>query len=278
MIVLCSRLRRSNIRTLPSAPQLTKTSTLPAQKRTSKTSLSCAISCVLAVRDGISHMVHVVSMLEVMISFGDMVFQSNEVKGAVCSGVLEFDRSASGVSFGSCGSRVFTEDDRVMVLLIVFPEFCGRDHNRKWSPEVARRSVDCFCDDGGSHRIRVTGKEHVASAMALYSRPKGDAPGPETSWGVICVSRMRIYMGSELAPKCCVTIRHIQSCGCLQDSFQWPSCLRCCPLERSTCTNRRHKCSTVPNNCCWRRPCSDRWSVRCHVRRFLGPWLSLRGV
>ena len=31
MMVLCSRLRRSNIRTLPSAPQLTKTSVLPAQ-------------------------------------------------------------------------------------------------------------------------------------------------------------------------------------------------------------------------------------------------------
>ena len=44
MIVLCSRLLRSNIRTLPSAPQLTNTSTLLAQKRTSKTSLSCAIN------------------------------------------------------------------------------------------------------------------------------------------------------------------------------------------------------------------------------------------
>ena len=40
MIVLCSKLRRSNIRTLPSARQLTKTSTLFAQNRTSKTSLS----------------------------------------------------------------------------------------------------------------------------------------------------------------------------------------------------------------------------------------------
>lgn len=44
MMVLCSRLRRSNMRTLPSAPQLTKTSTLFAQKRTSYTSLSCAMS------------------------------------------------------------------------------------------------------------------------------------------------------------------------------------------------------------------------------------------
>jgi hypothetical protein len=101
MMVLCSRLRRSNMRTLPSAPQLTKTSTLPAQNRTSNTSLSCAISCVLAVSDGMSQMVHVVSILDVMMSFGDIVFQSREVSGAVCSGVLEFERRASGVSLGS---------------------------------------------------------------------------------------------------------------------------------------------------------------------------------
>ena len=131
MIVLCSRLRRSNMRTLPSAPQLTKTSTLPAQKRTSKTSLSWAINCVLAVRDGMSHMVQVVSILEVMMSFGDMVFQSRDVSGAVCSGVLELERSASGVSLGSWGSRVFTDDERVMVLLVVFPEAWGSDHKRR---------------------------------------------------------------------------------------------------------------------------------------------------
>jgi hypothetical protein len=46
-----------------------------------------------------SHIVHVVSMLDVMMSFGDMVFQSREVRGAVCSGVLEFERRARGVSF-----------------------------------------------------------------------------------------------------------------------------------------------------------------------------------
>lgn len=110
------------MRTLPSAPQLTKTSTLPAQKRTSKTSLSWAINCVLAVREGMSQIVQVVSMLEVMMSFGDMVFQSSEVRGAVCSGVFELERSASGVSLGSCGSRVFTEDERVIVLLMLLPE------------------------------------------------------------------------------------------------------------------------------------------------------------
>ena len=118
-----------------------------------------------------SQIVHVVSMLEVMISLGDMVFQSNEVRGAVCSGVLELERRASGVSLGNCGSRVFTDDERVMVLLMVLPEACGSDHSRRWSPDVARRSVDCFCDDGGSHSIRVTGNEQVASAMAEYSRP-----------------------------------------------------------------------------------------------------------
>jgi len=70
MIVLCSNDLRSNMRTLPSAPQETKTSTLLAQKRTSKTSLSWAMSCVFAVRVGISHIVQVVSIEDVMISEG----------------------------------------------------------------------------------------------------------------------------------------------------------------------------------------------------------------
>src|SRR5690349_9930253 len=109
-MVLCSRLRRSNIRTLPSWPQDTNTSTLLAQNRTSYTSLSCAISCVFAVRDGMSQMVHVVSMLEVIIRLGETVFQSSEVSGAVWSGVLELERSASGVSFVIGPSR-----GRVMV-------------------------------------------------------------------------------------------------------------------------------------------------------------------
>ena len=99
MMVLCSRLLRSNIRTLPSAPQLTKTSTLFAQNRTSNTSLSCAISCVFAVSVGISHIVQVVSMLEVIIKLGDRVFQSRDVRGAVCSGDFELERRASGVNF-----------------------------------------------------------------------------------------------------------------------------------------------------------------------------------
>jgi len=47
-----------------------------------------------------SQIVHVVSILLVMMSFGERVFQSSDVRGAVCSGVFEFERRAKGVSFG----------------------------------------------------------------------------------------------------------------------------------------------------------------------------------
>jgi hypothetical protein len=104
-----------------------------------------------------SHIVQVVSMLEVMMSFGLMVFQSKEVRGAVCSGVLELDNRARGVNFWGGGSRVLTDEDRDIVLLTLAPDDWGNDHNRRWSPDVARRSVDCFWEDGGSHSIRVTG-------------------------------------------------------------------------------------------------------------------------
>lgn len=63
-----------------------------------------------------SHIVQVVSMLLVMMSFGESVFQSSDVRGAVCSGVFELERRARGVSFGGAGSRVLTLDERVMVL------------------------------------------------------------------------------------------------------------------------------------------------------------------
>lgn len=129
MIVLCSKLLKSNIRTLPSAPQLTKTSTLLAQNRTSKTSLSWAISCVLAVSVGISQMVQVVSMLDVIIRLGDRVFQSRDVRGAVCSGDFELDRSASGVNFWGIVSLVL--DVRVMELLELELVLEGNDHSRK---------------------------------------------------------------------------------------------------------------------------------------------------
>lgn len=152
MMVLCSRDRRSNIRTLPSAPQLTNTSTLCAQKRTSKTSLSWAISWVLAVKVGMSQMVHVVSMLDVMMRLGETLFQSREVMGAVCSGDLEFERSARGESFCSgCSLR------RLIELDWYCEESAGNDHNRKWSPEVANKSMACFPEDCGSHNTLVTG-------------------------------------------------------------------------------------------------------------------------
>jgi hypothetical protein len=66
---------RSNMRTDPSAPQDAKTCSLPATKATSKTSLSCAIKCVLACKVFKSHTVHVVSILAVTIKFGASLFQ-----------------------------------------------------------------------------------------------------------------------------------------------------------------------------------------------------------
>lgn len=116
-------------------------------------------------------MVQVVSMLEVMISFGESLFQSNEVSGAVCSGVLEFDSNASGVSFCAGGCFLLTLAERLMLLLICGVLVAGSDHRRRWSPEVARRSVVCFDEDGGSQRILVTGYEHVASAIRVNSSP-----------------------------------------------------------------------------------------------------------
>src|SRR5271163_4696384 len=132
MIVLCSKLRRSNMRTDPSAPHETKTSTLCAQKRTSKTSLSCAMSCVLAVRVGMSQMVQVVSMLEVMISEGETTFQSSEVMGAVCSGDFELDRRANGESLRSGRSLAVVE--RVIEFDWGTGGSAGRDQRRRWSP------------------------------------------------------------------------------------------------------------------------------------------------
>ena len=57
----------------------------------------------------------------------------------------------------------------------------GRDHSLRWSPEVARRSVEAFEADGGSHNIRVTGYAHVASATLANSRPYCGVPGCTTS-------------------------------------------------------------------------------------------------
>ena len=130
-MVLCSRLRKSNMRTLPSAPQLTNTSTLPAQNRTSKTSLSCAISWVLAVNVGISQIVQVVSILDVMINLGERVFQSRDVNGAVCSGVFELDSNARGRSFCGMGALVFIVAVRLMLLLTAGGDEEGNDQRRR---------------------------------------------------------------------------------------------------------------------------------------------------
>lgn len=151
------------MRTLPSAPQLANTSTLPLMKRTSYTSLSWAISCVLAVSVGISQMVQVVSMLLVMIKLGLMGFQSRLVNGAVKSVLLLFDRSANGVNFCAGGSRKVA--GRVMELLRagvaaeedVLEGALGIDQRRRWSPEVAIRSVRGLEVEAGSHRMRVMG-------------------------------------------------------------------------------------------------------------------------
>jgi hypothetical protein len=44
-------------------------------------------------------------MLDVIMRLGETVFQSREVKGAVCSGVFEFESKASGVSLLAGRSR-----------------------------------------------------------------------------------------------------------------------------------------------------------------------------
>lgn len=96
-------------------------------------------------------------MLEVIIRLGETVFQSSEVNGAVCSGVLEFESRARGVSLLAGTSRPW-----LVGRVIEFPGeetgvSDGRLQSLRWSPDVARRSVDCFCEDGGSQRSRVTG-------------------------------------------------------------------------------------------------------------------------
>ena len=87
------------------------------------------MSCVLAVKDGISHIVQVVSMLDVIIKLGETVFQSKEVNGAVCSGDFEFERRARGVNFCIGGSLEF--EDRVIELLELYCFCGGSDHRRK---------------------------------------------------------------------------------------------------------------------------------------------------
>lgn len=82
-IVECSRLRRSNARRLPSAPTETNESVDPGAQATSYTSRSCAMSCVTALLEDMSHTVHVVSIEEVTTSAGLIAFQEKLVSGAV---------------------------------------------------------------------------------------------------------------------------------------------------------------------------------------------------
>ena len=53
----------------------------------------------MAVNVGMSQIVQVVSIDEVMIRDGETTFQSNDVIGAVCSGDFELERRARGISF-----------------------------------------------------------------------------------------------------------------------------------------------------------------------------------
>lgn len=135
-----------------------------------------------------SQIVQVVSMLEVIIKLGETVFQSNDVRGAVWSGVLELDNSANGVSFVMGAPRA---DLFILFECAGWPSV-GKDQRRRWSPEVARRSVVCFWEDGGSHKRRVTGYECVASATLVNSMLYLEEPGVYISEGVlaICVSRI----------------------------------------------------------------------------------------
>lgn len=88
---------------------------------------------------------------------GEIVFQSREVIGAVCSGDLELESNANGDSLVVGVSRELA--GRVIVFELCNGCELGSDHRRRWSPDVASKSVDCFCEEGGSQRMRVTGYE-----------------------------------------------------------------------------------------------------------------------
>lgn len=73
---------------------------------------------------------HVVSMDDVMINFGEFLFQSKLVNGAVCSGVFELDSSAKGCSFSGAGSRMLTLAELLM-LFVTLEVAVGSDHRRR---------------------------------------------------------------------------------------------------------------------------------------------------
>jgi hypothetical protein len=68
-------------------------------------------------------------MLDVMIRLGDIVFQSSEVIGAVCSGDLELDKSASGESLA--GGASLGLEGRVIELELCKVWVLGSDHSRR---------------------------------------------------------------------------------------------------------------------------------------------------
>jgi hypothetical protein len=64
-----------------------------------------------------------------MIKLGEIVFQSNEVIGAVCSGDLEFESNAKGESLAVGVSRGL--EGRVMLFELGSGWELGSDHRRR---------------------------------------------------------------------------------------------------------------------------------------------------
>lgn len=71
----------------------------------------------------------VVSILEVIIRLGEIVFQSSEVIGAVCSGDFEFDKRANGESLDNGASLWLL--GRVIELELCRDCVGGNDHKRR---------------------------------------------------------------------------------------------------------------------------------------------------
>lgn len=142
----------------------------------------------------------VVSIELVIIKLGLIGFQSKLVRGAVKSVLLLFDNNARGVSFCVGGSR--SELVRVMELPAGVAEeedvpdgAFGMDQRRRWSPEVAIKSVRGLVVLAGSQRIRVIG--YVWDASASLENSREGAGGGVSPWltftGVGLVSRIWIY-------------------------------------------------------------------------------------
>jgi hypothetical protein len=75
-----------------------------------------------------SQIVHVVSILEVMMRLGEIIFQSSDVIGAVCSGDLEFDKRANGDNLAGA----WPPWDRPVIEFVVCIIWeLGNDHRRR---------------------------------------------------------------------------------------------------------------------------------------------------